>query len=152
MPATKKTAPLPTSKAKTAYALLSEIATLILKEPKRYNQERFLVVRGGPEVAPRGFPSCGTVACVAGWVVALKGPAKTATPYNDVQYVAARILGLDHFQQSRLFSGNALMTVSDRTDSVLTPKPQTLAHARAGIRHIRRFQKRHKAQLLETTV
>lgn len=135
---------IPKSKAKTAYSLLSEIAKLIIAEPKRYNQERFLTVRGGREQAPRGFPACGTVGCVAGWVAALKGPKGARTRYQDVQTVATDILGLDHYQSDQLFSGSALSSAVDG----LGPNPQTVSHARHGVKHIRRFQEANRAQLL----
>ena len=64
---------IPRSKATNAYDLLSEIQDLIRTEPKRYNQNIWLrrVKRGEAK-----RPACGTVGCVAGWVVALKVPVK----------------------------------------------------------------------------
>jgi len=141
---TKQTA-VPTSKAKTAYDLLSEIAALIVAEPKRYNQERFMAE--GPndkDTAPLGFPSCGTVGCVAGWAVTLKG---VRCAYSDIQMHASSILGLDRYQESTLFSGSALIDEDGHG-----PAEQTAAHARAGAKHIRKFQRAHKAQLLAKVV
>lgn len=136
---------IPKSKAKTAYGLLSEICDLIIAEPKRYNQTRFLAVQGGDERPPMGFPSCGTVGCVAGWVVALKD--RRAIKYTDVEGVASSVLGLVDTQKYQLFSGNAL-----NNNNGHGPDPQTKQHARAGVKHIRRFQAKYRAQLLKKKV
>ena len=60
--------------------------------------------------------------------------------WNNVQDRANRILGLSNYQEEELFSACAL-------DSATTAAPQTLAYARAGVRHIRRFQKKYATQL-----
>lgn len=131
----------PQSKAKTAYGLLSEIRRLILAEPKRYDQTDTLFMNGRDsrlacKMDPnRGYPKCGTVGCVAGWVVALKtNPSTVAT--GGVLGTAARILQIDKILADQLFGG-----------SMVAGKPQTTQHALGGARHIAAFQKAHAAQL-----
>lgn len=56
-------AKLPTTKAKTAYGLLTAITKLIIAEPKRYSQHTFIETKDGPSDVfeiPQ-FPECGTV-------------------------------------------------------------------------------------------
>lgn len=129
---------LPKSRAKTAYGLLSEIAALIVEEPKRYNQHDTLDIRGRKQGLSLGYaeyPNCGTVGCVAGWVAALISPRPSRV--QDVLGYAGRVLGLSVRQQDCLVSANAA-----------GPERQTVAHAQRGVEHIRRFQKRYRAQLL----
>lgn len=139
---------IPRSKAKTAYGLLSEVARLILEEPKCYNQRTWvcLVTDGFP--SPAEFPACGTIGCVAGWVTTLKIPDKVAatTRYGGgrsklVMYQAQDILGLDSLQNEELFDGDAARG-----------EPCTRQYARSGASHIRRFQRKYRAQLLAKKV
>lgn len=112
---------IPKSKAKTAYGLLSEVRAIILAEPKRYDQCDWIRTGSGPD-----YPSCGTVACVGGWIGVLKGQ----------HHKSQDILGLSGYQAGQLFSYNAAKGQS-----------QSLMHARSGAAHIRRFQKRYAKQL-----
>jgi len=125
---------MPVSKAKTAYGLLSEIRKIILEEPKRYDQWGLLST-GARAKAHYGTltPSCGTVGCVAGWVVALKSPRS-----REIATVrAGQVLGLDGMcQRSELFAGSK---AGDRDDIT--------AHARRGAAHIAKFQKKYAKQL-----
>lgn len=138
---------LPTSRAKTAYGLLSEIRRLILAEPKRYNQKRYLErvdanspwIDAGVLSASDAAP-CGTRACVAGWVVTLQHGADAT--YLSAAVDAQEILGLDCDAADALFAGHAAGTTT----------PGTKAHAKAGAAHIARFQKQHAAQLKATRV
>ncbi len=132
---------MPKSKAKTAYGLLSEVRRIILEEPQRYNQSLYLVY--GQEALSRAFwvppdqrPSCGTVGCVAGWVVALKGDT-TLTCYS-VLHEAGRILGLSDKQAAPLFAYTSVPTRREVGG---------VKHAEYGEKHIAKFQKRHAAQL-----
>jgi hypothetical protein len=130
---------LPKSTAKTAYRLLTEIRGLILAEPKRYNQSRFIARANGVGLADThtelGFPACGTVGCVAGWVATLKHSA--SFKYVQTETIAAKVLGLDEKQRWELFSGSACIA----TD------PQTIEHAEQGAAHIAAFQKKYAKQL-----
>lgn len=143
---------IPKSRAKTAFGLLSEIRRLILAEPKRYNQERYIARVGGrndadeidPEIYPKGAPACGTVGCVAGWVATLKHG--DAFAYLETAGMAAASLGLTHIQAGELFGGDAL-------DQLIgNACPQTKAYAQAGAAHIARFQKKYAQQLKATKV
>lgn len=138
-----KKAPLPKSRAKTAYGLLGEIKRLILAEPKRYNQRVYLEKRGpltlnALPLNPKDAPPCGTRACVAGCVATLK----TRHPrYHEAAYIAGHILGLTYKQKDQLFNGGAASGI-----------PGTALHARSGAKHIANFQKRHADQLKATRV
>ncbi len=132
-------AKLPKSKATNAYDLLEEVRQLILEEPKRYNQEVFRVVEPDEYDAPLGLPQCGTVGCVAGWVITLKAPD---TRPGLTCAIAQDILGLNDDQVGTFFDGAALARKFPEHDYV-----QTKAYARAGAAHIRRFQKKYAAQL-----
>jgi hypothetical protein len=136
---------IPRSKAKNAYDLLSEVARLILAEPKRYAQE-FYLSHGMPNGKPNsaalaGYPACGTVGCVAGWVTTLK--ATTESPFLHTGQKAENILGLSTNQAGELFDASALYGVTDGD----IPPPQTRAYAKLGAKHIRLFQRRYRAQL-----
>lgn len=129
-----KRSAMPVSRAKTAYGLLSEIRKLILEEPRRYNQWDTLSTGRdtqhyyGPEAPP-----CGTVGCVAGWVVALKKPHS-----RSITGPATEILGLIGSQDVHLFGASqAGPRASDSLKS----------HAKRGAAHIAKFQKKYAAQL-----
>lgn len=90
--------------------LLLEVKKTILAEPKRLNMRKWLdVVRSG-----KGNPSCGTVACIAGWAMVLSSPRrksfkKTANTVIDEQSFlgmeidAQEKLGITDSQAQRLF-------------------------------------------------
>lgn len=122
---------IPKSKAKTAYGLLSEVRALILAEPKRYDQARWISHGSGDN-----YPRCGTIGCVAGWVDTLK-PSRG----RHVVDRASAVLGLDYWKSSELFDGAAA-----------SGNGQTVRHAKLGAAHIRRFQKSNRAELLAKKV
>lgn len=135
---------IPKSKAKTAYSLLSEVCAVIAAEPLRYDQWTWGRREG--DMSPDDltfhayvFPACGTVGCVAGWVATLK--SKRDFDMNNAGTIARRILGLGGKDAGELFSPEAARGAS-----------QSTAHAAAGVKHIRRFQKKHRAQLLAKKV
>lgn len=148
---------LPVTKAKTAYQLLSEIIELILDEPKRYDQGKALEFRESPHPhrchayhAPRHdsiFPSCGTIGCVAGWVVVLARPAYLRTVRGryvwptDVTDIAENVLGLNGAQAWELFATDA----AGRGGG-------SLGHAQRGAKHIRAFQRLLATQLKRTRI
>lgn len=143
---------IPVSTAKTAYGLLSEVCRLILAEPKRYNQGSWvkLVTQYDRAYAADVFPACGTIGCVAGWVTTLKLPANVfdAEPFSSgnvlIGDAAARVLGLNFQQREQLFAGDAVDKYTYRIG--------TLAYAKAGVKHIQKFQRQNKHQLLRTKV
>ena len=154
--ASKRIRKTPISKAKNAYKLLDEVCEVILAEPRRYNQEDWLI-KGLPGEktwgAKRGLPECGTVGCVAGWVYTLKG-AGTLSGTNTltgkalwrVADDAQAILGLSAEQAAHFFRASAIQDLAHKLNRPV-PRPQTVAYARLGVKHIRAFQKTHAEQL-----
>lgn len=131
---------MPTSKARTAYGLLNDVIKLVVAEPKRMHMGEWLATSVGVETGfddppPLGFPSCGTVGCIGGWTEVL------AVDYDG--YSAGDTLGLSAEQEKELFMDNDLMSADN---------PQTLGHATAVVAHIRKFQKKYRAQLLAKKV
>jgi hypothetical protein len=130
---------LPKSKAKTAYGLLSEIAKLALAEPKRLRMGMWLDRKAARTFADA--PACGTVGCIAGWAVMLRGTRQQQREMENSVYCvladapATAVLGLDRGQAEELFNPNVDGSYG------------TLTHARNAVRRIRRFQKEHAAQL-----
>lgn len=140
---------MPRSKAKTPYGLLSEICKLIMEEPLRYNQGLYIARPHGAggahpyssQISRNVFPSCGTVGCVAGWTATLRFPGRFA--YGETGEIATQILGLNPEQANELFAGAPRAFYEGNLYNI----PQTAEHARAGVRHIRAFQKKYARQL-----
>jgi hypothetical protein len=155
-----RTRPFPTSRAKTAYGLLAAVCKAILAEPKRYNQTIWFetlsdereshtiemrYARWNPAAERRErarfarkqqeFPACGTVACVAGWVLALQR-GRLPHDQHSVELPAKRILGLNSAQAFQLFTSDAVRG-----------RPGTPRYAKAGVRHIQKFMRMNAEQL-----
>jgi hypothetical protein len=135
----------PKSRAKTAYGLLSEVCRVILADPRRYNQTDWLTLLDGRArsywTMPEQRPDCGTIGCVAGWVCAMKCQTENPLLSSSFTYdFARRMLGLSVEQASELFD----------SDGAGDTRPQTPEHAKAGVKHILRFQRKHAAQLRRT--
>lgn len=113
---------MPKSKAKTAYGLLSEIRSIILANPERYDQREV-----------RQESQCGSICCVGGWVTLLKAPR---TRQGNRLDRAEQILGINDAVGNELWFAGA---AGSRTDAV--------AHARRGAAHIAAFQKKYAKQL-----
>jgi hypothetical protein len=141
---------MPKLKATNAYDLLTQVRELILEEPLRYNQEVWLKKKGVDY--RHQFPACGTVGCVAGWVVALVRPGGSAYDV-DVNVAAKHILGLGWAPAAELFDGDAVDRLfveqqhDDNDDDWLGPYPQTAEYAALGAEHILRFQEKYAEQL-----
>lgn len=123
----KQSRGFPTSRAKTAYGLLSDIAKLALQEPKRMAMAEWMMDERRDSAPDRGFPKCGSVGCIGGWTEALR-------PRNR----ADQTLGLSIAQEDELFYDPKL-TCADHQ--------QTVAHAKAVARHIAKFQRKYAKQL-----
>ena len=123
----------PTTKSKNPVTILRTVAKAILEEPKRYYQEDYLIAKDSyPEWrSKRRFPSCGTIACVAGWTC-LVTKEKGLQPHH-VHTIAQRLLRLTDNEAYVLFGGEALWNSPHSVG--------TKAYAKAGIAHIRRFVK-----------
>lgn len=131
-----KTSLIPKSKAKTAYGLLSEIVALIRDEPRRLDMSMPLDTdaKNAYELAP----SCGTVGCVAGWAVMLRGNPNAKIPITTQ---GADILGIPNAVVDLFY----VFPKTSRNDH----QPETLTrHTAEEIKIIRAFQKKHRAQLL----
>lgn len=138
-----KRKPRPKARARTAYGLLGEIKRIILEDPRRYDQFNTLSVIPAAQLDDKTEPPCGTVGCVAGWVVALTRARLTPYALNSPLTIAERVLGLTEEQGDQLFDGGA---AGWRTGVPL------IDHAQRGADHIERFRQAHKAQLLKQKV
>lgn len=135
---------IPKSTAETAYDLLSEVAALALAEPKRINMNTWRLRAGVDGCEPvRGYPECGTVGCIGGWVDTLR---------NAPSHAAQNILGLTDEQADELFYDDGLLKEAgnvedDEDDDVTDSLAQTPEHANNVVAHIRKFQLKYAAQL-----
>lgn len=120
---------IPTSKAKTAFRLLTEVIDLVADEPKRMDMGEWHSTAGSDVAPRRGFPKCGTVGCIGGWCETLK-------PGHDV----SDLLDLSADQLDELCYHKSLIEHAESFG-------QTRVHANRVIAHIRRFQKKYAAQL-----
>jgi len=131
----------PVSKATNAYELLDEIRELIIEEPLRYNQASWLSIGEDAHRIYEVVPSCGTVGCVAGWVVALRGYVGASSVYKSAMYH----LGIDYEKADILFHGDAAGCVDEIGGGVDSQTPE---HARLGALHISQFMEQNKEKLL----
>lgn len=124
---------MPKSTATNAYELLDEIKALALEEPKRIDMNNWRLSDGDvfPALTRRGYPACGTVGCIGGWVEVLSGCRPNG---------AEGILGLSSAQSNELFWDPALITHGKSHG-------QTAKHARLTVQHIARFQAKYESQL-----
>jgi hypothetical protein len=107
-------------KKKMNVKLLRKVAKHILEEPRRFRMEFFQhKAAPGEALSTQGVydpthtvPSCGTVACIAGWAVPLAGMRVGTDMYGDLLPVAcgrdwfaagSRALALNEEQADRLF-------------------------------------------------
>ena len=86
--------------------LLRRIQKHILEEPKRLDMGRWCRKKewDGFQLFPEVFPECGMQACIGGWAIVLSGGRinRGFSPLN-MEDRAAKLLGLDEGQSSRLF-------------------------------------------------
>jgi hypothetical protein len=89
-----------------AAKLLREVQAHILEEPRSFDLEKYL------ELAEKDDPSgppCGTVACIAGWVVMLGDksfvPDSLLQTYASIPLRAQKLLGIGEMQSLKLFLG-----------------------------------------------
>lgn len=145
-------------KAKTAYELLEQVIAHIKEEPKRYAQATWGARNSDAikAVGPATVPPCGTIACRAGWIVALNDglPAFTARIRHDsIERRANDILGF----KRQCFCGNP--SCNGDSDGALETRElfaphaagnrgfSVREHARRGVAGLRAFMKQHKAHL-----
>ena len=152
--------PVPRSRANNAYDLLKDVQKAILEEPLRYNQGEWGVnLRTGSLSEAQAqtermfgepiIPACGTIACVAGWTVALRGGSIGGFGTEDE---ARSILGYGAVDYEPLFRATALhelaRTIADRDGLVrFVPPCGSPDYAELGVRHIQRFMDANEAAL-----
>lgn len=133
-----KLKPLPRSKAKTAYGLISDVIRAIEAEPKRIDMNTF----GSARLPQHGGPACGTVGCFAGWVNVLAGGSRRLIIKWDFNAETARNTlgrGLDY----RLANGGHVFDAGHD----ISGEPGTVAYAEQVVDRIRRFQRVNAARL-----
>ena len=82
--------------------LLRRIQRHILAEPKRLDMRSWLIMYSKQQATENSsIPRCGTVACIAGWAVALTRKVIKNDAY--IQYMASKELGLGHEEDDNLF-------------------------------------------------
>lgn len=128
--------PILPKSVKNAYQLLSYIGAIAMEEPKRISMTMFLA-QNLPDIPDMGYPSCGTIGCIAGWTIAL-----LPRWYRSIEN-AKMILGLSDEQRDDLFYDYELC---------IDKNAKTKAHAIAVVAHIGRFQKKNEAQLKATKI
>ncbi len=83
--------------------LFREIQKAILEEPKRIFMSAWCLPL--KEVPKAQRPSCGTIACIAGWACIFGGKAKDGKTLGKlwIPVVARDLLGIDQNQSAKLF-------------------------------------------------
>lgn len=161
----KKLVGLPKDPNERRKVILGEVIRLIEEEPRRFNYKDWLLKRrkneDWGEFASRGHgidldyteeakkkaaklaPSCETIGCVAGWVAVLVKPRVKES--DSPRSIAAKALKIDPNSEAaeELF-------IPEGMDDL--PPSGTRAHARAAIRHIKKWLKRVEKGELKTEV
>lgn len=118
--------------SKNPVVILKHVIRAIQQEPKRYDQSEVVMTNhwdDEPDPKDTYYPSCGTVACVGGWVNLLTG----ATKHNQDDLMRAGYkLKLTPEEQNFLFDGSP---ADVRKRWTVTPRQ----HAADGVKHIKRF-------------
>ncbi len=131
--------------------LVAKVNEAILDEPRRMNMDRF-VFRKDEVEAMKQDPPCGTVACYAGWTVALakKWDYKKLWEHrNEIEFEAGKLLGLpstDGVTDNSLFYVNQWPTAVQ--DKLLSTEPGTKQYAKIVVDYVKKyFKKLDKEQL-----
>lgn len=135
----------PRTRATTPIAILKAVVKAIREEPLRYDQSYWLKTKQSDayyfepscdsDDVSRYAASCGTMGCVAGWVVTLKRPQSQKLPRmgdtnkKSVYERARLLLKLDHGQAQTLFADSVSGTVG------------TKRYVENGIKKIERFMR-----------
>lgn len=123
---------MPYTNAKTMYGLLNAVARIVLEEPRRLDMCYWKQTRDRDGRIPnRGWPSCGTVCCIGGWMETLV-PGLVIDSYDRED----NILGYEIMKE-----------LCYPADLIRAEQPQTLGHAKKTVAHIRAFQRKYKALL-----
>jgi hypothetical protein len=121
-----------------AVKLLRKVEEHILGEPKRLEMEVWCDKWNGTKAEQKYYPSCGTVACIAGWVAILGGKKIRDDLYFDPS-VAEKLLGLNSIESHSLFYLSYWpMKYLNRYEAAETPR----AKAKATVARIEHFIKK----------
>jgi hypothetical protein len=135
------------TKPETAYELLGAVAACILAEPRRYDQGSWLY--DAAQVADLASPPpCGTVACRAGWIVALHDglDGLRAIGNSRVQERADDILDMS-FETTEFFGACALYDELRIDEEEDMPELGTKEYAEAGAAGVLKFRDEYAEQL-----
>ncbi len=151
------------SEATNAYELLADVRKAILAEPRRYDQGTYKasVARIRQAKEENKAPACGTMACVAGWCVALKTPGMfKRLAGGQIEKRAARLLAgpasTDPYAYADslydrvmdLFDGGGIEEFLLETEGHRhVPNIGTRAYARLGARRIKKFMQDNEIEL-----
>lgn len=137
--------PIEPSNATTAWGLLKDVRKEILQEPKRADMSVFVNT-----VYPRhGGPECGTVGCLAGWIVLKSGVRSRRSLLSlnfagTVQDLAEDLLGEVNYWTVGKF--NHVFNGGEGDDCEWTD-PGTDEHARAVVERLDRFMAANETAL-----
>ena len=144
-PRIPKLAPIRKARARTAWDLCRAVCAAILEEPKRYDQSTFCSRYDAEEVADNPeLPACGTIACRAGWIVALHDGGITV-PCSRVETRAQTILGTG--DTTDLFDIAALFFEACKGCPAYARSSPQRRNAQKGVWGLRQWMKTHEAQL-----
>lgn len=146
---------IPYSTATNAYDLLSDVVAAILEEPKRFDMRDWYL---GPshtwKYRRAQRPACGTIACIAGWTVALAQP--TDPDSNGPTRALLTLLGEElpdlgpEREAQRKWAWRDFYSLFHQTSSDLDAGTQAYAEDYAA--QIRRLQERYRDLLVSVPV
>jgi hypothetical protein len=149
---------VPRSRATNAYELLDEVVRVIEAEPRRLNMGNWIFM---PSYVERELiPACGTVGCVAGWIVLLwDGPRAAFADRQNVPTRALQLMGSDGFPYSslggdlnRLFDGAVVRNADADLEEVEVAEPGDEDYVKLVVQRIREFQDEHEEFLKHRTL
>lgn len=85
---------------------LERVAVAILEEPKRVHMAQFSFNETDRWAYSMATPACGTIACIAGWVVALglKEPMELLSiPQSEIAKRSSELLDIDIHTEDRIY-------------------------------------------------
>lgn len=146
------TSKVPTTRATTAYGLLTAITKVIEAEPKRLRMGAWLtrLAVDNWDAQNDSVPACGTMGCICGWAIVLRGSrkqqrlAQESAGFSESAAfrIGQKLLGLTNGQAAALFS----------TDGFEEWQRGSPSYVLAALQRIRDFQHTHAKQLKATRV
>lgn len=129
--------------------VFAKVVEKVLEEPKRLNMNRFLYKPD--EVRPDRLPPCGTVACLAGWAVAVKYKLKNYDQLrrrelgSGLELEGADALAI-HTYPSLFYPSQ---WPADMQDKLIPTKPGTAKYARIVVGYATKWMKDLRAKQAE---